>query len=177
MEDKYRYQFNYRDPTLYQDPKFIKKYKHTFLNGIPAHGDGQFNTFEAREWLCICMGILPCTAGWSHYYLGDYCCCCLCCCCGGQMFQICDLCCIIDDKVEIYNAEIRREAHRVHDARQTQQHIQGIYAQQQNNFNAGQQVGYPAGPAYNPPYPTAQQSYPSAHYNQQDYGYSNENRQ
>lgn len=36
-------------------------------------GDGQFNTFEAREWLCICMGILPCTAGWSHYYLGDYC--------------------------------------------------------------------------------------------------------
>ncbi|KAA6390789.1 MAG: hypothetical protein EZS28_013682 [Streblomastix strix] len=153
MEEPFKFTVDYRDPNLYENAKFSRSVRNTFSNRIPAQGKGQFPPSAAQE-----IGIKFCLTGrmgCQRYYVGDRLCCCLCAstcgCCGcGQLI---DICCLIEKRQKEINNEIRREAHKAYDQRRQNIPLMA----QQNKFAQ---------------YPAAQQSYPSAPYNnQQHYGY------
>ncbi|KAA6377424.1 MAG: hypothetical protein EZS28_027049 [Streblomastix strix] len=121
MYEPYRDDFNYANPTYYMGQTLPKSLLNTVVNGVPAHGAGQFKTSMA--WLNGC-----CTCGYGcwctchRWYLGDRSTCIGLCCiqactgyvCFGYAYALYDLC-RISSRVEELNSDIRRIAHLGYD--------------------------------------------------------------
>ncbi|KAA6366718.1 MAG: hypothetical protein EZS28_037756 [Streblomastix strix] len=139
----YRWDFNYRNLTFYQDQQIPKRIKNTMVDLVPARGEGQFNTHDARTWglLGCCFGCPGC----QRWYVGErQNCCKYCClgwwtCCIAQCYDLCK----IKNRVTRINQDVRQIAHQGYDARANAARAQAEYSTSFPPLNT-----FPAGSMY-----------------------------